>query len=423
MSRGFAKLRAAGLPASGAELNVWRHPVPELENGALVLTQAFSLLRTFPDSRSNEIAKPNLINRTNEWSEATHELMAAYVRMNAPAITKAHEALLLPHFYYPVDFSYGPDTVLPHLVGLKKISLVAGLDAVLQAEQGRADEWPSNVELHLKLAASLEDEPSLISFLVRNAILRMAVNASERSLNLATPSADVCSKLQNAFSFAARTNLLPLAFTGERAMMIPVFRLSWSEIHSRPSNDESGFQVMKPLQYSGKPWFPLWLSGLFERDLDHFLKEMDQTIALASLPLPERLGLTNHLIVACNAAPRIMGHIGFTSMLLQSFASVIVRDASTHARIELTVVALGVERFRHERGHLPDHLAELTPHFLDAVPRDPFDGAPLRYKRMVKGYIIYSIGSDGHDDGGREPPAGKKIAGSGNYDITFTVKH
>src|SRR5690242_7254719 len=51
----FARIRSAGFPASGAEFNAWRRPVPDAENGALVLMQAFALVRTFSDSRSNEV--------------------------------------------------------------------------------------------------------------------------------------------------------------------------------------------------------------------------------------------------------------------------------------------------------------------------------------------------------------------------------
>src|ERR1035441_10741593 len=49
----FARIRAAGYPVSGAELNDWRRPVPDTENGALIVTQAFALVGTFPDARSN----------------------------------------------------------------------------------------------------------------------------------------------------------------------------------------------------------------------------------------------------------------------------------------------------------------------------------------------------------------------------------
>ena len=71
VNRQFARIRAAGYPVSGAELNDWRQPVPDTENGALVLTPAFALLRTFPDARSNEVVQLKNPGRTNEWSPAT----------------------------------------------------------------------------------------------------------------------------------------------------------------------------------------------------------------------------------------------------------------------------------------------------------------------------------------------------------------
>ncbi len=83
---------------------------------------------------------------------------------------------------------------------------------------------------------------------------------------------------------------------------------------------------------------------------------------------------------------------------------------------------LAVERFRHAQGRLPDGLKELTPQFLDAIPTDPFDGASLRYRRLVRGYVIYSVDQDGHDDGGREVPERRKTTDKNTYDITFTVE-
>jgi len=54
---------------------------------------------------------------------------------------------------------------------------------------------------------------------------------------------------------------------------------------------------------------------------------------------------------------------------------------------------------------------------------DPFDGKPLRFKRLANGYMIYSIGRDLHDDGGKEePPSTTGVAKTENYDITFTVE-
>ena len=68
------------------------------------------------------------------------------------------------------------------------------------------------------------------------------------------------------------------------------------------------------------------------------------------------------------------------------------------------------------------NLADLVPRFLAAVPTDPFNGAPLRYKRSEQGFIVYSIGPDGHDDGGREKPLDAKSSDTNTYDLAFTME-
>ena len=97
-------------------------------------------------------------------------------------------------------------------------------------------------------------------------------------------------------------------------------------------------------------------------------------------------------------------------------------DAITLAQIRLVKTAPAVERFRLTHGRLTENLNSLTPQFLNVIPSDPFDGAPLRYRRLAKGYVIYSVDSASHDDGGREGPERKKSTDKTSYDITFTVE-
>src|ERR1035438_2896323 len=118
----------------------------------------------------------------------------------------------------PVPVSYGPETEVPHLQHLKEMARIGALQTVLDAEEGRSGEWPEDVEFQLKIAATLDGEPMVLSHLVRNGILRMAARATERSLNQVSPSDAACQKLQAAFVQAGKTNSLPLALIGERAM-------------------------------------------------------------------------------------------------------------------------------------------------------------------------------------------------------------
>ena len=47
--------------------------------------------------------------------------------------------------------------------------------------------------------------------------------------------------------------------------------------------------------------------------------------------------------------------------------------------------------FQQDWGRLPDQLSELVPQYLDSVPTDAFNGAPIQYSRGRK--LIYSLGT------------------------------
>jgi hypothetical protein len=49
---------------------------------------------------------------------------------------------------------------------------------------------------------------------------------------------------------------------------------------------------------------------------------------------------------------------------------------------------------------------------LQKIPNDPFaTHSPLKYKRNKTAYILYSIGPDGKDDGGKEIKGNRIFAG------------
>jgi hypothetical protein len=97
------------------------------------------------------------------------------------------------------------------------------------------------------------------------------------------------------------------------------------------------------------------------------------------------------------------------------FAGAVSREASGLANLHLALTALALEQFRvaHDNRY-PASLSELTPNYLDATPMDPFDGQSLRYRKQGAGYVLYSIGPDLKDNGG------KRMTGKGG-DMEFIV--
>lgn len=78
-------------------------------------------------------------------------------------------------------------------------------------------------------------------------------------------------------------------------------------------------------------------------------------------------------------------------------------------RRQLMLAACAVENFRLTHGRVPKELAELVPEFASEVSLDPMDGSPLRYElNGDDGYILYSIGLDQEDNGGKRSESPRK---------------
>jgi hypothetical protein len=75
------------------------------------------------------------------------------------------------------------------------------------------------------------------------------------------------------------------------------------------------------------------------------------------------------------------------------------RQSVTYTR--LVMADLAVRTFAAEKGRFPNSLEELVPKYLATVPEDPFSGQPLRYRVEGTTYVLYSVGQDRQDDGGK----------------------
>lgn len=67
-------------------------------------------------------------------------------------------------------------------------------------------------------------------------------------------------------------------------------------------------------------------------------------------------------------------------------------------------LALKIESYRQARGAMAARLDDVPiPRDGDTV-EDPFTGERLRYVAEDAGFVLYSVGRDGHDDGGSLAP-------------------
>lgn len=153
--------------------------------------------------------------------------------------------------------------------------------------------------------------------------------------------------------------------------------------------------------------------SLFSMSRAEFLDELDwmyaQTEAYAATPLWER---------GANPAdpdtrwgwqePGPMMDLG--KFMLQTMMPALGKIPLTIdrgvAEAEAARVVVALERHRLAHGSWPGSLDELTPEFLASIPRDPFDGGSMKYHLRDGRPVVYSVGMNRTDDGGRHVEKG-----------------
>jgi hypothetical protein len=408
-------IRAAGLPTSGAELNAYYPAVPDNENAALVMTQAFALLRNYPDSRSNEVARFKIPPRGQLLNAAQKQLLAGYVEMNSDALSKVREAVKFPKSRYLVDLTLNADALLPHLPNLQKVSAIVSFATMLELQAQDGKQAAGLIFLQIALSHTLDTEPLLISQMDRAKSVSSASQLVELGLNTTTFDEEALLRFAADFGQINKSGRSALGFIGDQAMLLPYFQANWSEIlHIMWASD------LRPSLSIGIRGRFGWLTGLFDQDELFYLTTMQTAIDEAKLPFPG--GLSSYYEIYETAVKGQQAGYILGPGLLNGMRNALPREAETSAQIRVAITGIAIERFRLAHERLPERLDALVPQFFSAVPVDPFDGQPLRYHRLEKGYVIYSVGRDGHDNNGRERPSDTKSSDKTEYDITFTVE-
>lgn len=99
-----------------------------------------------------------------------------------------------------------------------------------------------------------------------------------------------------------------------------------------------------------------------------------------------------------------------------------MRHKRVAAHVRLLIAELAVRCYQSEQGRAPTGLEQLVPKYLQRVPPDPFSGQPLVYRPQGTNWLLYSIGEDRVDNGGK--PVGRSASGTvTSGDIFYDSPH
>ncbi len=409
------RIRKAGYPATMEELNAWYESPPEgVVNGAEAYERAFAKLDNSDHDYDDKLpfrSDVDLPANTVPMQTWMRDAVAAALKDNAEALALLHEAAKHSQCRYGVSFagaaknaSDGPSDFfsrLDHLHKARPAARLLAIEAVLKADGGDGDGAVRSIEASLALAASLEDEPWLLSQLVRIACSRMSIQSLERVVNRTKPSDARLRAIAAAMKRAESTEPFARALAGDRCFGLLIFQ----EHMKVPLGERlSIWSFSGPPSFLSRGRMRYYVSrGWLADDLDEYLKSM-------KLLLREQTALQPNSINAIKqeASRQERRHSDLKAARGYTFADGgVSAPASYHhafehvARLRVARLAIALERYRRATALLPYKLSALVPEAIEAVPTDPFSGKPLRYARLERGFRAWSVGPDGDDDGGK----------------------
>ncbi len=417
----LAALRAAGEPVLPED--VAPPPVPDEENAAVLFEEAFELYVDFTDTGKKEIDEL-LWRALNPRRTAVADLRPIYklwLAPNAPALVKAREALKRPKCRFDLDYAAGPGMLTMHLSKMKNLANQFAFSACRELDEGRPETALEEVRCCLRLTRVLEEEPTLISQLVRAVILQhFACDALEQVLVSGAAGEEGLLGVAEELGRCADRVYEPLipVLKAERTMIIWMTdRLLEQKIHYGTG---TGLELSELAIMKRDPA----TRGLLYDDVVAGLNYCERLIEAVRRPYWTARGMIARIdeeLEKDGSSFQLVGRRALTLMQVPIHCKVMEKFAHAEARLTVLRLACAVEVYSRRHGRLPESLAELAPKLLPEIPRDPFTGRSYIYKMKPGGtnYVIYSVGSDEEDDGGVWSTFPDRSIDWGDGDIVF----
>jgi hypothetical protein len=318
-------------------------------------------------------------------------------------------------------------SLLPGVQKCRELATALTARALLRVEEGKLDEaWQDLLACH-RLGRLVARGAGLIEILVGIAIDHIVSNADlaylERGKLTAKQLKDRLKDLQALPPMPAMADKIDLAERFSYLDSLQLIRhrgvgmlegLSGGAVR-KPDADELralGKIDWGPALRSGNRWFDRLAAALrhkdrARRDADLDKIEKDMTALKKEIVRPENLGKLLLKNPPDKNAGKVIGDV-----LIGLLTPAVHKVQNAHDRAEQIQrnlhVAFALAAYHREHQRYPAKLADLAPRYLAAVPGDLFSGKALIYRPNEKGYLLYSVGVNGKDEGGRwyddDPP-------------------
>ena len=354
--------------------------------------------------------------REISWPEIQREMAA----LEKP-LADVRAAAAIPDRIFTYDYTLGPGPPPSFVTPCFRTCQWLGRENLVLLHEGRIEDSVANIEAMLSIVRKLHEQTILISQLVGHSVLSIA-SASTWEILAANPDEENLRRLAAAWETIDVTSSFPATVRMERCWGLNGLRSDvgtlWKSTRAMTALTSSFPSGPPPSRFQDLidngllfVTFSLW-STFFRYADERQLLEYFQML----LDSREQNEDWNTLLAKSSAVEAKLGFGHFFSRTtIPGLKSSLERIALVDTIQKLTATAIALRRFALAHGNaLPATLEELVPHYLPAVPLDPMDLQPIRYRRTADGCLLYGIGPNGKDEGGNPSRAPGKRANSWN---------
>jgi hypothetical protein len=370
------------------------------------------------------------------WKAKEHPQIAAWLKANEKPLAVVIEGTKRSHYFNPLTPKGDSGLIGALLPGVQKCREFANAlaaRAMLRTGEERYDQAWQDLLACKRLGRLVARGGTLIELLVGVAVDAIGSNADLAYLERAKLSAK---QIQDRMRDLRRLPPMPAAADkvdlGERFMFLDstlmVARGGAGALEGLAGGrapkdpDPKVMELWKKIDWDpalrkGNQWYDRTVAAMRLKDRgarEKAMAKIEQDLKDTKAKLLESGDLAAAMLGLgpdAKALGRIMGDV-LIGLLMPAIQK--VQQAGDRAeQIQRNLhVAFALAAHKQEQGNYPAKLEALAPKYLPQVPGDLFSGKGLIYRPAGKGYLLYSVGANGKDEGGRtydDDPAGDDL--------------
>jgi len=378
--------------------------ISDEKNGAIVYNEIFKIIEEVEKKNKEEIefVPYQSVKRLEELKEEELKKGKRIIESNEfkNVFNLLEKAVNMP-CRFNIEYEKGPEVLLSHLSRLRNLSRYTRAKIYFCLKDKKYDEAFKFAKIGLKIGDSIKDEPFLISQLVRFAIdetVMMSTNSifNVKEIKISEDQYREILSISNGKEIDI-SKALSKALNGE---LVIIGKLVFLGGYPRDLFFclSTGLKCNKfykiinaismPFAKNDYIFYSRYFSNLIEVSKKPYYSVRKELEKMKE----SNLKIYNSRFVSIK-------HI-YSAILTPALESSIIQKARYSAYLDSFKIAIGLKIYKQRYGKYPEKLDLLVPEILPSLPVDPFTGNKFIYKCEKDGFLVYSLGENGKDDGG-----------------------